>query len=259
MTEHIDIIMATHNHLDLTMQAVDALYTHTNGPFTLTAVDDSTDLTPLWLEQFAKEKGNVTLIKNQGKVFKNSNHIWREALKEITNPIVVFITNSSFVRPEWELHPLDILKNNPKVGLVGIKLLDEETRTIWHAGKFFSNSNPFHIGVGEPAHNHTHIRPMQDLNPSVGFYRREALINAIDVDTYIGWRGFEDDDQCLMLRNNGWNIVYCGFSTAYHIESPTRLTGNNDQNKFWEEYNENFRRFLVKWQGRSDLLGNYPG
>ncbi len=254
-----DVIVTSHNNLPLTSRCLTTLYANTSAQFHCTVVDDSTDLTPQWVEQFAKEKGNVTYLGNQGKTFKNSNHIWREALDHVTNPIVVFLTNSAYVEPEWEVYPLDIMKNNPKVGVVGIKLLNP-SGPIWHAGVGFNNSYPFHIGIGDPAHWHTHIRQMQCINPSVGFYRREALINALDVDTYIGWRGFEDTDQCLMLRNNGWTVVYCGFSSAYHIESPTRLYGaDTDQNKFWEEYNENFRRFIMKWEGRQDLLGSGPG
>ena len=52
----IDIILATHNHLDLTIQAVDCLYEFTSKPFRLIVVDDSTDgLTPLYFKKLMKE------------------------------------------------------------------------------------------------------------------------------------------------------------------------------------------------------------
>jgi len=246
----IDIILTTHNHLELTIECLNALFAHTTIPFNLIVIDDSTDLTPQFFKQFCKEHSNIKYIHPKEKLI-SGNQCWRIGLENSTSPICVSMVNSSRVEPGWFNMPLQILEQNPKVGLVGIKLL-HLNGIIWHAGILFNNHVPAHLGIGEPGHHHSDIKTVPCVNFSVGFFRREAWLNALDEKTYLGWKGFEDTDVCLSLRENGWQILYCGMASAYHIESPTRLEG--DRIKFWEDYNENLRRLIMKWQGRDNLF-----
>ncbi len=246
-----DIILTTHNHLELTINSINALFQNTSMPFNLVVIDDSTDLTPQWIAEFQKEHPNVKYVRPDYPI-KNGNHSWKIGLENTTSEVVIMMVNSALVEPEWEAMPFNLLQNNPTIGMVGIKLLYPHG-TIWHAGVGFFNSLPSHIGLGEPSHHYTHIRKVQCVNPSVGFLRRKAVVDCFDDETYIGWRGFEDTDLCCMLRSKKWDVFYCGYSSAYHIESPTRLKANQDQQKFWQEYNENMRRFLSKWQGNPVL------
>ncbi len=245
-----DVILTTHNHLELTINSINALFQNTTLPFNLVVIDDSTDLTPQWIESFQKEHPNVKYVRPP--IIKNGNHSWKLGLEQTTSEFVAMMVNSCCVEPDWEGMPLDLLKQNSKVGMVGIKLLYPHG-VIWHAGKVFQNSLPYHIGTGEPAHHYTKIMKVAGLCPAVAFLRREAVKDAFDDKTYIGWRGYEDDDVCCTLRQNGWGLLYCGYSSAYHIESPTRLKSNEDQYKFWQEFNENQRRFLSKWQNKEVL------
>lgn len=241
-----DVILTTHNRLELTIECLQTLYQNTPLPFHLIIIDDSTDLTPKFIESFKKD--NISYVFHPA--LKGGNHCLQVGLEHVKTDCVVCLNNSSRVESDWVISPLQVLKENPRVGLVGIKLL-YPNGLIWHAGIGFNNSLPFHVGINESGHRYSHIRIVPCVNYSVGFFRKQALENALDTDTYIGWRSFEDTDVCVTLRRNGWQIAYCGLSSAYHIESPTRLEG--DQQKFWQEYNENMRRFLSKWQGTSWL------
>ncbi len=248
-----DVILTTHNRLELTIESITCLYQYTPSElFSLYVIDDSTDLTPQWFDSFCKEHSNCHYSHYGPDEIKTGNNSWKLGLEHAKSDIIVTLVNSAFVEPGWYAHSLGILKENPKIGCVGIKLL-YRNGIIWCAGKTFVNSLPVHLGIGQPGHTNTYMGVVPSVNPSVGFFKREALEKSLDIDTYIGWRGFEDDDVCLSIRKNGWKIIYCGFSSAYHLESPTRLQSNPDKPKFWQEYNENMRRFLAKWQG-SELL-----
>ncbi|MFW9991920.1 MAG: glycosyltransferase family 2 protein [Candidatus Odinarchaeota archaeon] len=244
----MDVILTTHNNLELTIECLKALYSFTTAPFNLVIIDDSTDLTPQYLEQFAKEHGNVKIVY-PGEKWTGGNTGWRIGLENSSDPIVVTMTNSSRVEPGWHIGPLQMLEQNPKVGLIGIKLL-YPTGMIWHAGIQFANHIPIHIGINEAAHRYSYAVPVPCVNHSVGFFRREALDKSLDEETYLGWKGFEDTDINLTIRENGWHIWYCGEASAYHIESPTRIRGKD----FWQEYNENLRRFIMKWHGKDHLF-----
>ncbi len=253
-TGDFEILVTTHNKLELTIQCINALYQNTRHPFHLTILDESDDLTPQWARDFAQKHDNCSYVDFKQNKPKNANHLWRMGLDYTMHDIVVYIVNSAFVEPEWDTVPIEAITQNPKVGLVGIKLLNFPKGDIWHAGVGFANSFPYHVGINEPGHRRSHIREIPCVNPSVGIFRKSAILEALDTETYIGWRGFEDTDICLSLRNKGWKIMYCGVSSAYHLDSPTRLQDNPDQQKFWQEYNENYRRLLQKWQGRQDLM-----
>ena len=245
-----DVILTTHNHIELTIECLNCLYRHTSIPFGLIVIDDSTDLTPQWFDTFQKSHDNVKFIRPSESLV-NGNQCFRLGAEQSNSEFVVSLVNSARVEPEWYNTPLQLLQQNPKVGLVGIKLLSPNG-IIWHAGIGFNNHIPFHIGSGAPGHQFSHIRPALCVNYSVGFFRRQALLDSLDEKTYIGWRSFEDTDVCVSLRDKGWSIMYCGMASAYHIESPTRLEG--DQMQFWKEYNENLRRFIAKWQMRDELF-----
>ena len=247
-----DVILTTHNRLDLTIACVKALYNYTPIPFNLIVIDESSDLTPQFFDSFCKEHSNCKYLRFEPSQLKCCNHCWLLGLEHCTKDIVVTLVNSTTVEPNWFSYPLSLLNDNPQVGAIGIKLLYPHG-IIWHAGKDFFNSLPGHMGLGEPAHRCTHIIEVKAINHSVGFFRKEVLAKSLDIDTYIGWRSFEDDDLCLTIRKNGYKILYCGFASAYHIESPTRLVDNPDKQRFWAEHNENMRRFLTKWQGNSLL------
>ncbi|KKL61187.1 hypothetical protein LCGC14_2197800, partial [marine sediment metagenome] len=231
-----DVVLLTHNKIDVTIGCLDALYQNTSKPFNLIVIDDSTDLTPQYFDTFCKDHDNVDYVHTE---VKSGNHAFDIGARRALSDYVVIMTNSSRVEPEWERDPLAYLNNDGRIGLIGIKLL-YPNGLIWHAGIGFANSIPTHIGRSEPGHRYTHVRPVQAVNFSVGFFRKEVLLKSLTFDEYIPFRSFDDTDVCLTIREMGWEIVYCGTSTAYHIESPTRLQG--DRMKVWKEYNENLRR-----------------
>ena len=75
----LDVHVPTHGHLELTIRCLDALYRHTQAPFHLIVTDDSTDLTPLWFNQFLKQHDKVTYIHSDVP-YKSGNQFFNRAL-----------------------------------------------------------------------------------------------------------------------------------------------------------------------------------
>ena len=122
MTEEIDIILTTHNHLGLTIECLDALYANTSVPFRLTIVDDSTDLTPTYIAHFKAEHPNIQFIRPKEKL-TSANQIINIGLKNTSNPLVVNITNTTTVEPAWINYALIMMEQNSTIGIIGFKLL----------------------------------------------------------------------------------------------------------------------------------------
>ncbi len=246
MDKPIDIILATHNHLGMTIRCMEALYANTPQKFNLTIVDDSTDLTPQWVEWFKKEHDNINYLHSDTP-YINGNQIINVGLKNTTSELVVYMGNSTIVEPEWLSVALPVMEQGKDVGLIGFKLLKPEG-VIEHAGICFMRDMPHHMnyGVGAIASRFTHIQDMGIVGWALVLIRRIAIPEGgLDEKTYIGFRGYDDIDNCLTMSKNGWKILYCGFGVAFHYAQTTRSEADGE--KIIAESEENRIRFTKKW------------
>lgn len=240
----IDIILATHNHLEQTAPCVSALYSFT-PEFKLTVIDDSTDLTPQYFEQLNKELGNINFIHSD-KLYTHGNEIINIGLKNTESPVVVYLGNSVRVEPDWLEVPNELMNREEDIGIIGIKLL-YPTNTIEHAGIVWNPDMPHHmnIGVGEASHRYDKIYEVDMVGWALVFLRRAAFPKELDTETYIGFAGYDDIDNCLEVKKRGWRVFYCGMSVAYHFAGATR----HDDPQLGEKYEQNRQTFLKKWGG----------
>jgi GT2 family glycosyltransferase len=89
----------------------------------------------------------------------------------------------------------------------------------------------------------TYISQCPAVGGALFMVRREAILQGWDEEEYIGFRGFDDLDMCLTMRKNNWEVLYCGYGSAIHIDSPTKRRNGN----FQAEFEENKGRFMDKW------------
>ena len=245
MMDKIDIILPTHNHLELTIKCVNALYAYTTVPFNLIVVDDSTDLTPQYFKRFCKQHDNVKYIRPKEKITRGNQNLLI-GLENTTSEYLVFLANSTTVEPNWLDVALSLIKSDLKIGLVGFKLL-YQNGTIEHAGMTLApDLTPMNYGMHQLGHTFTHIREVPIVGFALILFRREAMAGSIDTETYTGF-SIEDLDVCLTMRQKGWKIIYCGMGVAYHIATATRA----DDRRATAIWLENFERFRKKWTSKN--------
>ncbi len=244
MKPEVDIFLTTHNHLNLTMSCLDALYRNTDIPFLLTVIDDSTDMTPQFLCEFSKERENVQILRPKIHL-KSCEQMWNIALQNSNLPYVVAMVNSITVEPQWLDSALELMKRKEKAGVVGFKILNP-WGTIQCTGVMGIHPNGMMAvgGKDEPGHRCTYVSEVAAVGGALWLFRREAIKEGFDENTYIGFRGWDDLDICLSLRKRGWDVLYCGYGSAYHIDSPTK----KDNPKFWEEFYANKEKFMQRWE-----------
>ena len=242
----VDIIMATHNHLGSTIRAVEALYANTKSPFNLTFIDDSTDLTPTYIYQLRAEHNNINLVRPEEKL-TGGNQIINIGFRNTSSPIIVFLTNSMEVEPEWIEVPLHMMEEMKEVAIVGNKNLFPHG-TIENAGIYFHKPMMHHenYGVGDPAHRWTHLREVDAVGFCLAFLRRECVY-PLEENHYLEFCGFEDVDTCFQMRKKGYKVYYCGYSSAYHYAYTTRGLPEKWDEETWRKYEENRKRFVERW------------
>ena len=253
MTEpELDIIITTHNHIELTIRAIDALYRYTSDkPFRLTVVDDSTDETPIYLKRLAREKENVQLIRASGEI-RGSHHLYNMGFEKTNLPIIAVMGNSTTVEPNWLDSAYKLITTRPDCGIVGFKILNPHG-TIQSTAVMgvFDNGLMAVNGKEEAGHRCTYISQVPAIGGCLFLVKREAILSLkdskFDDTTYYGFRGWEDLDMCLSVGEKGWEVIYCGYGSAYHVDSPTKKQGHKTNN-FYPELDYNKKTFLAKWQ-----------
>lgn len=257
----IDIIVPAHNKFWMTAFCIENLYLYTQLPFHLIVVDDSTDLTPLYMAKLKKEKSNITYI-HSNEPYKEGNQFFNAALEKCRYDYVATVMNSIIVQPDWELVAVEILKGTPQVATVGLKCLmpwgtiESAGITIQNAkdysaittedGPMTSGLYPVDIGRGMPAHLLCNSYEREAVQWAFAIHRREALIGNLEEGIFNGFRGWDDIDNCFALRKAGWKIYFCGSGVGYHYPRSTRgveLLNVDEMNK----NKENGRIFRTRW------------
>jgi GT2 family glycosyltransferase len=249
----LDVLVITHNHLELTMNCLITLYKITTTPFHLIVIDDSTDLTPIWMNEFCKEHNNVTFI-HSSVPYKNGNLIFEKAFDNCKTPFLATIMNSIKVEPDWEIGALQIMNSDPKIGCVIMKCLFPNG-LIESAGIQMVKYLPCDIGRDQPGHRCSMSREVQAGQWAFALVRVESAKGTLDTTGFHGFKGWDDIDNCLVLKKNGWKIFYCGVSVGYHEPRATR--GDNSELAA-QENRENGIYFYKKWGFYEDFLKDNP-
>lgn len=247
-TEPIDVVVPTHNKLELTIKCMDALYTYTTAPFHLIVVDDSTDrITPIYFEELMKQHDNITFIHSDVP-YKSGNQFFNIAFAQAKTQYVATVMNSLRVEPEWELVAIDLMKKDPKIGIVGLKSLfawdSPGHGMIESAGITMIGFTPVDIGKGMDSHRHTSIYECPAVQWAFAIVRKEAATGNMCEDVFNGFRGWDDIDNCFVLRKNGWKVVYCGYGAGFH--SPRATRGSNNEKSHLENL-QNAKAFYKRW------------
>ena len=157
-----------------------------------------------------------------------------------------FLSRKPVLKSMWDL------QKKTGAGVVGCRLLYNDTNQLQHAGVIFSdryNKMPFHFRPGEEsdakAEKNRYFQAVTAacclVNP-VSFRR----IGGMD-EKFNGW-AFEDVDLCLRIGRDE-KIAYCGEAFAYHEESASLK--KNPVNKMF--MNKSVRYFREKWSGKYEI------
>ena len=243
MDYKLDVLLPTHNHLKLTMGCLDCLYKHTDPPFHLIIIDDSTDMTVQYIERLLEEKDNITFIHSD-EPYTCGNQIANIGLANCKTPYMATVMNSMEVEPEWERIALKILEVDDEVAVIALKSLFAQTGLIECAGIHIYDYLPVDFGKYEPSHRLNTPYQCEATQWAFAIHRVAALRGNLAEDIFHGFVGVDDIDNCFVLRHKGWKIVYTGLGVGYHHPRATR--GRSDEEAY-RLNKENLETFYKRW------------
>jgi GT2 family glycosyltransferase len=133
---------------------------------------------------------------------------------------IIHLNTDLILRPDTIRNLLSTLSSNPRVGLVGAKLVYPQTGLTQHIGMAFSDCNKFHIFHQLP-HDHTLASRSREVQATTGAILgfSKALYQTLGPMDSSLYNCNEDVDYCLRAKKAGYSNFVNAKAWAYHWES----------------------------------------
>ena len=242
----VSVVIPCFNRLDLTKACLAALEAAiTDIPYEVILIDNaSTDGTAEFMHSIAGPRCQV-LFNAENLNFAGACN---QGLTMARAPYTLLLNNDTEVTPGFLLPLLQVLQQEPDVGIVGSKLLYPDG-TVQHAGVVLWHHNPGellsfgHVYQGWPADAAcvSRRRDLQVVSAACVLLPTELGLRCQGFDTRFR-NSCDDIDLCLRMRVAGYRVVYEPASVVVHHESQT--PGRTDAD------HDNLLHLFELWNGK---------
>jgi GT2 family glycosyltransferase len=213
----------------------------------------STDGTVEWMESYSSqwlEMHPMLVSHNRDNFAQGMNSLWDQASStedffDSSKDFILLLNNDVVIKDQASLLHMLNMMDDPKVGMVGARLLYTGTDRLQHAGVIFGpkyGNMPYHYRHNEPSDEDAEKnRYFQAVTAACALVRASDFVK---FDEKFSW-AFEDIDFGLRIGKKK-KIAYCGQTTIFHDESASLK--KNPVNKLF--LNSNVSHFKSKWFGK---------
>ena len=206
---------------------------------------------------------------NKNESFSIANNM---AAGSATGEYLVFLNNDTEPLNGW-LEEMLLTMDTNSAGIVGSKLIypakeasflksliniqGYKSNSIQHAGILFmpykGYSKPYNVGKSlNPFADEVNTqREYPAVTGASMMIKKDLFVRAGGFDSQYLY-GLEDVDLCLKVRNMGYSVIYCPFSTLYHYEFGSQKDDVDDVVR--DRRMNNLKIFNKKWR---DYLMNH--
>ena len=244
-----DIIIITWNGLKYTKKCIDSIKKNTKDiNYRLVFVDNnSTDGTIEFLEKIS----NSIIIKN------NKNLGFAKAMNlgfsKISAKYTVWLNNDTIVTPNWLSKMINYLEKNEKFGAIGP--VSNGTGIIQKVDGLDSDD---YEDIEKMAHllNEKFKNQVIEYHRIAGFciLMRSNLINIVGkIDETFNHGGYDDDDYCKRIRDNGYKIFIARDVFVYHKSGASFSSAKDPDFDLRYLMPLTKRKLLRKWSPKKNI------
>lgn len=243
------IIVLAYNHLDeTTAPCLDSILEHTDLTRNeLIVVDNaSSDGTAEYLREFQRRHPKVQLCLNDvNKGYAGGNN---DGMRLASGRVVILLNNDTLVGPGWLAPLVDVLEQDPGVGMVGpvTNSAGNEQRIVLPdvtPENFISATTPY-LAQQQGIYSET---------AKLGFFcvaiRRDVIEKIGVLDEAFGIGMFEDDDLCVRAISAGYRLLIAEGAFVYHKGSVSfsKLGTEKYQGLFFKNLAYFFEKHNAAW------------
>jgi GT2 family glycosyltransferase/glycosyltransferase involved in cell wall biosynthesis len=242
----VSIVIPVFNKFDLTYDCVKSIVAHgAQIPFEIIIVDDcSRDETMFAAFAFGPE---IRLIRNP----ENSGFIrsCNRGFEAARGEYIVFLNNDTEVRARWLDELYETMQRDPKIGVVGAKLLFPDGSLQECGGIVWRLGDGWNWGRGQAADDprFCYMRDADYVSGAALMIKANLFAELGKFDEHYLPMYYEDTDLCFRVRQHGHRVVVQPASEIVHFEGAsggTSVTGTGM--KRFQAINH--RKFFERWK-----------
>jgi GT2 family glycosyltransferase/Flp pilus assembly protein TadD/glycosyltransferase involved in cell wall biosynthesis len=232
------------NNVVLTKQCLESIFDNTAGDFEVCVVNQaSTDGTKEYLDSLGDRIHVLHLPKNIG--FIGGNNLVMERYPDWD---IVLLNNDTLVQEGWLTALRKRAYDEPRIGVVGAKLLYPDGRLQEAGGEIFQDGSGRNIGKADDPDRHIYnvSRDVDYCSGACLFIKRAVLDEIGYLDDIFSPAYWEDTDLCFRARKAGWRVVYEPEARVVHLEGATAgMPGLNSLSGSLQRRNK--PKFMSRW------------
>lgn len=240
----VTIIVTAYNKWEFTYACMVTILRNITGvSYEVILADDvSTDETKN-AEMYLK---NVVVLHNPENLrfVKNNNN----AAKHAQGKYIVLLNNDTNVQKNWLESMVKLIESDPKIGVVGAKMVYPDGRLQDSGNLVANNGVPQGYGNLFNPNNHefNYVKEVDYVTGASVFTKKELWdkLGGFDEDFSPGY--FEENDYCFRVREAGYKVMYQPQAVLIHYEGTTHGTNTNSSFKAYQVTNQ--EKFFKKWQ-----------
>lgn len=242
----VTIIIPVHGQHLHTFSCLHSLAQHAGSiPFEVIVVDDQS---PEPVTDAMPDVRGVRVIRNAVNLgfIRNCNLAAREA----RGKYLVFLNNDTLVTAGWLEALLGPIERDPKVGVVGAKLIYPDGRLQEAGGIIWRDGSAWNCGRGDDAAKaeYNYVREVDYCSGACLAVRREEFLANGAFDEVFVPAYCEDSDFCLRMSGLGYKVLYQPACTVVHFEGASHGTDTNSGLKAHQVRNS--ETLYARWQAR---------
>ena len=238
----VSILVPVYNGADMVERCLDSLLKLDYPTFEIWVLDDrsSDDTVSRVCSSFPK----VNVYRNPKH--KGFGASLNNGVKLCRGEIIALVNVDAWVDSQWLRRLVDVLVSDPKIALVGSKILEPDGKTLQHAGAWVEPSGfTQHFGRGEVDHGQYDIlKECEYVCAAAVAFKRDLFEQVGGFDPRFQPIYFEDVDLAWRLRGKNYQVLYVPAAIVWHLENVTWGKGSR---KYFYRYNRSRIQFIYKW------------
>jgi O-antigen biosynthesis protein len=240
----VSIVIPAFNNWEFTRNCLISIYKFNDGiPFEVIVGDNvSTDETTRLPDYFT----NIHYIRNKENLgyIKNVNN----AASKARGKYILTLNNDTTVTEGWLVNLIKVMEADPKVGLVGSKLVYPDGSLQEAGGIIWKDASGWNYGrTSDPElPQFNYVKEVDYVSGASNLIRRDIWekLNGLDLRYVPAY--FDDSDLAFGIRKLGYKVMFQPLSVVVHYEGLTHGTSTTEGTKQYQVLNR--KKFIQKWK-----------
>ena len=239
----VSIVIPVYNQFDYTYHCVKSILKNSGEiSYEIIIADDcSTDHT----QAIDKVISGLKTIHNEKNLrfLRNCNH----AAKETRGEYILFLNNDTQVQPNWLSELVKLISSDPKIGMVGSKLVYPDGRLQEAGGILWKDGSAWNYGRMQDASlpEYNYVKEADYISGAAIMIRRSLWEEIGGFDERFAPAYCEDSDLAFEVRRHGYKVMYQPASVVVHFEGISNGTDTSTGQKSYQVVNQ--KKFCEKW------------